>query len=108
MNLNSYQEYAMNFALYPRKQTKPKNDPLIYTVLALCGEAGELANKLKKILRDDRAVTKEDQAILMDELSDVFWYVASTATELGYTLQEVAAFNLEKLQKRREKYKITG
>jgi NTP pyrophosphatase (non-canonical NTP hydrolase) len=99
MTLNEYQAEASQFAKYPQK----KIGGLTYTVLALCGEAGELANKLKKILREDREVTHKDVEILKDELSDVLWYVSSTAVELGITLDDVASFNIAKLTERRKK-----
>ena len=78
---------------------------LIYSILALCGEAGELANKLKKNLR---AGTEPDPNVLSDELGDVQWYVASTAHELGKTLEAVARENIEKLAKRKAESRITG
>jgi len=98
MTLNEYQLQATKFAKYPRK----KVGGLTYTILALCGEAGELANKLKKILREDRDVTDKDVEVLKDELSDVLWYVSSTAVELGINLDDVASFNLAKLTERRK------
>lgn len=104
ISLNEYQRKAREFAVYPHK----KSTGLTYTVLALCGEAGELANKLKKLLRIGKEPNKEDNAVLMDELSDVLWYVASTATELGYTLEQVTTFNIAKLTERKRRDKITG
>jgi NTP pyrophosphatase (non-canonical NTP hydrolase) len=98
LDLNTYQEKAMGTAVYGAHQATDIS-ALTYAVLALCGETGELANKLKKHLR---AGTKPDNAILMDELSDCLWYVAATAKELGYTLDEVGIFNIEKLRKRYE------
>ena len=102
MNLNEYQEKSRATAVYADQKNI---DGLVYSVLALCGETGELANKLKKHLR---AGTTPDRAVLMDELGDCFWYVASVAQELGYTLEEVAQFNLDKLAKRHAEKKVTG
>lgn len=102
MELNQYQNLAMGTAVY--KGQKSING-LVYSSLALCGEAGELANKLKKHLR---AGTDPDNAVLMDELGDVLWYVSSTARELGYTLEQVAQFNIEKLAARKAASKVTG
>lgn len=102
MDLNEYQGRALGTATYVDQGSIER---LTYTVLALCGESGELANKLKKHLR---AKTTPDNAVLMDELGDCFWYVAATAKELGYSLQEVAEFNLEKLRKRYEEKKAVG
>jgi NTP pyrophosphatase (non-canonical NTP hydrolase) len=93
LELNEYQTLGGGTAVYKY------SDPLVYTIIALCGEAGELANKLKKYMR---AGTERDPAVLMDELGDVLWYVQETAKVLGYTLEEVAQFNLDKLKARRE------
>ena len=83
--------------------------PLAYPALGLAGEAGELANKVKKVLRDDGgAITEERRKDLLDELGDVLWYVAELATCLGGDLQEVAAKNIEKLQSRAERGKLQG
>lgn len=102
MNINEYQERAYMTATY---KDHMGIGGLTYTVLALCGETGELANKLKKHLR---VGTEPDKAVLMDELSDVFWYLSAVSTELGYNLEDVALFNLEKLRKRREAAKLVG
>src|SRR5271168_1455306 len=106
MQLNAYQEDAMGTAVYKdSKNNQVQGFGLVYSVLALCGEAGELANKLKKHLR---AGTDPDNAVLMDELGDVLWYVASTARELGYSLEAVAKYNIEKLALRHAEKKVTG
>lgn len=106
MDLNTYQEKALGTAVFKDKTGGAFLGGLTYTVLALCGEAGELANKLKKHLR---AGTEPDNAVLMDELSDCLWYIAATAKELGYTLDEVGIFNIEKLRKRyEESRKVAG
>lgn len=75
---------------------------LVYCVLALCGEAGELANKLKKSLR---AGTDVNPAELMDENGDVGWYQNAISSVLGYTAEQTAQFNLDKLKKRYEETK---
>jgi len=102
MDLNEYQRKSRETAVY---QLQPSVDGLTYAVLALCGEAGELANKLKKHLR---AGTPPNCEILQDELGDVLWYVAAVAQELGTDLNQVAFFNLEKLAARKAANKITG
>lgn len=101
MQLNEYQEKALGTAFFKDKAAGPLGG-LTYTVLALCGEGGELANKLKKHLRAGTVPDKEGFAVLMDELGDVLWYTAATAKELGYSLEEVALFNIEKLRLRHE------
>lgn len=99
--LNDYQEKVGETAVYPGTNTQAGFN---YVLLGLVGEAGEIANKFKKILRShgesgETYYTKRE--VLMDELGDVLWYAAQLATELGYTLEEVAHFNVVKLAKRK-------
>lgn len=103
MELNEYQLQSRGTAVY--SDHLGTIDGLTYSVLALCGEAGELANKLKK---HHKAGTQYDKAVLADELGDVLWYVASTAFELGMTLEDVAIMNIEKLAERKRQKIITG
>lgn len=102
MQLNEYQKRSRETAVY-KDQTSVGG--LTYSVLALCGESGELANKLKKHLR---AGTEPDTLVLMDELGDVLWYVASVAQEIGQDLETVAQFNIDKLAARKAANRITG
>lgn len=96
MNFNEYQSEASQTALYPRRL-----ENLEYPTLGLAGEAGEVANIVKKIQRDHNGViTDETRAKLIDELGDVLWYISACADELGLTLDEIAAFNVNKLAKR--------
>lgn len=98
MNLSfkDYQEQAKQTALYPNRL---KN--LEYPTLGLTGEAGEVANVVKKIQRDFNGIINDDvRAKLKDELGDVLWYISACADELGLTLDEIAEFNMEKLAKR--------
>lgn len=103
MTLNEYQQEAKKTALYPEAYR------LLYPTLGLAGEAGELANKVKKILRDHGGnlsqTTRED---LLAELGDVLWYVAQLATDLGVSLEEVAQANLAKLHARLKGGKLGG
>jgi len=99
-----YQEKARVTKLYPNIG---KN--ISYAVLGLAGEAGELANELKKGIRDENF--KEPDGSLLDsrrekmiyELGDVLWYTSCIADELGISLEEVAEKNIEKLYKRHNK-----
>ena len=78
-------------------------------VLGLTGEAGEVADKIKKILRDkDGKFSEEDKKEVEKELGDVLWYLASIARYLGLPLSEVAQANVEKLTGRLERGKIHG
>ncbi len=96
MNFEEYQDAASVTALYPNRL---KN--LEYPTLGLAGEAGEVANIVKKIQRDFAGeISDETRAKLKDELGDVLWYISACADELGLTLAEIAEFNVEKLAKR--------
>ncbi len=75
---------------------------LEYYALGLTGEAGEVADKVKKIWRDqNREITPEAREKLKMELGDVMWYLSQMANLLGYSLSEVALANVEKGQDRR-------
>lgn len=91
MNLNEYQNQALETAIYPNRSNN-----LYYPTLGLCGEAGEFANLVKKMERDGVF----DVARAIEELGDVLWYVACVAYELDMPLEEVAKLNLEKLKER--------
>ena len=101
MKLNEYQEEARSTAIYPEE------DGLIYTVLGLNGEAGEIAEKVKKMLRDGKSL-EECQVELIKELGDVLWYVANLAHELGVSLDTVAIFNIAKLASRNKRDMLKG
>ncbi len=96
MNFEKYQSKASKTALYPNRFRN-----LEYPTLGLAGEAGEVANIVKKIQRDfGGEITNEIRAKLKDELGDVLWYISACADELGLTLTEIAEFNVEKLAAR--------
>jgi NTP pyrophosphatase (non-canonical NTP hydrolase) len=106
MTFNNYQTNASRTAFYPRVF---KNQGLYYTALGLVGEAGEIANKVKKIMRDNNGKLEEiNKADIFDELGDVLWYCASLADELGVNLEDVAKVNLIKLEDRMNRGKIGG
>lgn len=92
-SLNEYQADCLPTASYPKEQG------LLYTALALGGEAGELQNLLKKTIRGDYSLDLIREAVI-DELGDVLWYCAMLAHELGVPLAEVADRNIEKLKER--------
>jgi NTP pyrophosphatase (non-canonical NTP hydrolase) len=103
MTFNEYQDKAGKTALYPKDQG------LTYTILGLNGEAGELAEKYKKIIRDCKGVVSEEQnQAMLKELGDVLWYVAMCAKELGHDLESVAQLNLVKLSSRKDRDKLHG
>lgn len=96
MNFDEYQAAAGRTALYPRRLAN-----IEYPTLGLAGEAGEVANIVKKIQRDHGGVLNDDiRAKLKDELGDVLWYISACADELGLSLSELAEYNVNKLAKR--------
>ncbi len=105
MELNDYQESAEKTAIYKGKNTI---DGLVYTALGL-GEAGEVQNKVKKVLRDDNGILTENKKIeIAKELGGNLWYIAMCAKEIGYTLEEIASLNLSELRSREERNVLTG
>lgn len=103
--MNEYQRKALETAVYPGSGSIAG---LTYTTLGLVGEAGEIANKVKKFHRGDKVMTDESREQLAKELGDVLWYVATTAEELGYNLADIAEMNIEKLQSRQDRGQIKG
>lgn len=104
MTFEEYQKLSRETAIYPNIG---KN--FIYPTLGLAGESGEVAEKVKKILRDNNGVADEEKKKeLTKELGDVLWYLAQIATELGVPLEEVASLNIEKLKSRFDRNKIQG
>jgi NTP pyrophosphatase (non-canonical NTP hydrolase) len=104
MELSEYQSLSRRTATYPRA-----GKDMTYPALGLCGEAGEVAEKVKKTLRDDDGVlTDERRAALSRELGDVLWYLSQVATEAGLDLEEIAAENLDKLFSRQERGVLRG
>lgn len=103
MTLNEYQKGALKTALYPREHA------IVYPTLGLNGEAGEVAEKVKKTIRDNGAEFNEEsrRAIAM-ELGDVLWYAATLANDLGFDLDAIAAMNLEKLSSRARRNCLGG
>ena len=95
MTLNEYQEHALETAIYPAESR------IIYPTLGLTGEAGEVADKVKKIIRDNhKEFTPEKKAEIMKEIGDVLWYCALFATALSEDLQTIMERNIAKLRDR--------
>jgi NTP pyrophosphatase (non-canonical NTP hydrolase) len=83
--------------------------PIVYPTLGLTNEAGEVAGKVKKIFRDHGGVVSDDdRAALTLELGDVLWYMAELCTQLGISLEDVAARNIEKLRGRQARGTLLG
>ena len=101
--LNSYQKKAVSTKIYKSE------DSLIYPALGLCGESGEVAEKIKKILRDQNGKINDDNKLqVKKELGDVLWYLANLANDLGVTLEDVAKTNLKKLKVRQKNKTLHG
>jgi NTP pyrophosphatase (non-canonical NTP hydrolase) len=103
MNLNEYQKKANETAIYAPKWV------VVYPALGLASEAGEVAGKVKKFIRDDRGkFTDARRFQIRDELGDVLWYLTALAGDLGFDLEDIAKRNLHKLEKRQAENKIKG
>lgn len=104
MNFEEYQKKSRVTAKYP---DAGKN--YVYPTLGLCGESGEVAEKIKKIIRDKGGIVDEEtKEMIKKELGDVMWYVSQIATELSLSLDDIAEHNIEKLYSRMERGKLGG
>ena len=99
-----YQDAAEATAIYP-----DKGDNLYYPALGLAGEAGEVCEKIKKVMRDQNGhLTEGNAQELSKELGDVLWYVAAIATEINMSLSAIAEDNMAKLQDRLDRGVLKG
>jgi len=104
MTFKEYQVSSQKTALYPNK-----GNNFVYPTLGLSGETGEVAEKVKKIIRDKNGIVEEiDREEIKKELGDVLWYMSQIASELGLDLDAVAQTNLDKLMSRLERNMIGG
>ncbi len=104
MNFNEYQKKASQTAIYPNI-----GENFIYPALGLVGEAGEIANKIKKVIRDNNyELTDEIVQDLGKEIGDVIWYIAALCTELNLDMDDVAKDNIEKLFSRKKRDQLKG
>lgn len=105
---------AMTFDEYQAKAATTStiedlSDLTVYTTLGLNGEAGEIAEKVKKIIRDkDSDFSQLDREDITKELGDVLWYLAMLALSLGISLDEVATTNVTKLASRKDRGILHG
>lgn len=103
MNLNEYQDAALVTAVYPEDKR------IIYPALGMCGEAGEVADKVKKVIRDNNQdFTEEKKMDIALEVGDVLWYCATMAHDLGFSLEQIAQLNIHKLASRQKRGKLGG
>lgn len=125
LTLTDYHAQAGQTAIYPRlhammdRSVVNTGDPFYYTqmqdlsvvypALKLAGEAGEFAEKIGKLIRDEAGViSPASRLALLKELGDVLWYVSAASRELGSNLEEVARMNLDKLAARADAGRLGG
>ena len=102
-DLDMYQKVALTTAIYPREQA------IIYPTLGLTGEAGEVANKVKKIIRDGSDKNNEELVqTISAEIGDCLWYIAVLANDFDIKLSDIASTNIEKLANRQKNGTIHG
>lgn len=103
MNFKEYSKKALSTAVYPL------DSEIVYPALGLNGEAGEVAEKVKKVIRDKGGIwTDEDKIELAKELGDCLWYINAIANDIGISLECVAKLNITKLSGRKQRNKLHG
>ena len=104
MDFETYQINARKTAIYPGLGSN-----YVYPTLGLVGESGEVAEKVKKVIRDKNGIFDQETLIaIKKELGDVLWYVSNLSSELNFSLEDIAEENLNKLKKRSMEGKIKG
>ncbi|MBR3138384.1 nucleoside triphosphate pyrophosphohydrolase family protein [Candidatus Saccharibacteria bacterium] len=108
MKFDEYQKKAAKYDL--AKPTSDLKDPgFIEKILGLVGEAGETADKIKKLIRDKNGeVSSEDKELVTKELGDTLWYIASISRYLNVPLSKIASQNINKLEDRYQRNQIHG
>lgn len=108
MEFDDYQKKAAKFDFFEATNDL-KSVGFYEKVLGLTGEAGETADKIKKILRDKNGVVSdEDRELIIKELGDVLWYLAAISRYLDVPLSKVASENISKLESRYQRNKLHG
>lgn len=103
MTINEYQSMALETAVYPQEAK------ILYPTLGLTGEAGEVADKVKKVIRDNNCDFSDEKKLeIAKEIGDVLWYCATLSHDLGFTLEEIAQMNYDKLHSRQLRGKLHG
>lgn len=104
MTFKEYERLAAQTAVYPGR-----GNNLVYPVLGLTGESGEVAEKVKKLIRDKNyKISETFKEDIKKELGDVLWYIAAICYELGLSMEDVAKTNIEKLASRKARDRIHG
>lgn len=105
MTLDEYQKEALVTAIFSDDTFKD----LVHWGFGVVGEAGEIAEKLKKLIRDkDAQLTAQDVDELIKEIGDVMWYLAVLSKHLGVSFEEVGTRNIAKLRSRQARGRIQG
>ena len=103
MTLNEYQKKALETAVYPQEYK------ITYPSLGMNGEAGEVADKVKKVIRDNGGVfTNENRYEIAKEIGDVLWYCATLANDIGFDLETIGQMNYNKLHSRQVRGVLGG
>jgi len=103
MNMQDYQTQAGKTAIYLR------SDAIIYPAIGLFSEAGEIAGKIHKIMRDNNGIfLPEHLEAIADEAGDLLWDLAALCTDIGFGLEVVAQRNLDKVNSRMARGVIGG
>lgn len=114
MNFEKYQREAQQFDTFSYEEFiagggKISSLGMIEKVLGLAGEAGEVCDKIKKMIRDENGEVSEGKKMeIVKEMGDVLWYLAMVARYLGVSFEKVAELNIEKLTDRKKRNKIHG
>jgi len=102
--IDEYQQEARKTAIYPNIGSN-----YVYPTLGLCGESGEVAEKIKKVIRDNNGVISDEiKEALRKELGDILWYIANLSSELNINMSSIASLNIQKLKDRQERNKLKG
>ncbi len=105
MQFEEYQEKAASTDL----KTSIAGNRIVYYVLGLVDEAGEVAGKIKKLYRDKEGkLDDEYKKLIAKELGDVLWYLSALSRKLGFSLSQIAEMNLNKLNSRKERGMLKG
>jgi len=104
MNFDEYQRKAKSMAIYPAQYQ------IIYPALGIAGETGEVAELVKKWIRDERShkMSDERRERIVKELGDILWYVSNLASDLNISLDAVASTNILKLEDRQARNVLQG
>ena len=109
MTFDEYQKAALSTETDSAGERTIDSRAFYTKLLGLMGETGEIAEKFKKIYRDNDAKMSDEQvADMKKELGDVLWYIATVAAYLDLSLQDIADFNIEKLASRKQRGKLQG